>query len=301
MSISVYNITHGGCDDGLASAWVMKRAIPGIKTVFSTFNHEWKEYNFEAGDKVIFTDFCPDPSETVELLNKGVDVKIIDHHATAREKLDAFKDRRSIEHCYHLDMNYCGSYLTWRFYFPNEERPEILKYINISDMWQWDKAEDSMEVCAWVRHNLTMNDTDSFQRLYETWNIPKAQEQGKLLVEQVKALVAKLATNRYELNFDGTLVHAINDSLFPSDLGHEFEKTSPSGIGVTYYISPVNGIVKVSARGKGAKEFCERYGGGGHPLAAGFVMNMKEFMRFFETAKAVKREKIINSRLDTVE
>jgi len=122
-----------------------------------------------------------------------------------------------------------------------------------------------------------------------------------LLVDKVDSLVTRLATNRYEMDFDGTLVHAMNDSLFPSELGHRFEESSPSSIGITYYVSPVNGIVKVSARGKGAKEFCEKYGGGGHPLAAGFVMNIKEFIRFFETAKSVKKEKIINSRLDAVE
>jgi len=163
-----YNVSHSSCDDGLASAWIMKRAIPEIQTIFSTYNHEWKYTNFEAGDKVIFTDFSPEPEDAVELLNQGIDLKIIDHHATAKEKLDRFKDKDSIKSYYHLNMRVCGSYLTWEFYFPNDNVPELLQYINIADMWEWDRREDSREVCAWVRHNLVMNDINSFQRLYDT-------------------------------------------------------------------------------------------------------------------------------------
>ena len=299
--MAIYNCTHSQCDDGLASAWIMKRAYPKIETIFSTYSHEWKHHNFNSGDEIFFTDFSPEPEDAVELINQGVEFLVIDHHLTAQEKLNAFKDKKSIQNHYRLNMEFCGAVLTWKHFFRNESMPELLEYINISDMWQWDERDDSREVCAWNRHNLVMNDIGSFQKLYETWSLTEAREKGALLVDQVNRLVTRLATPRYELNFDGTLVHAMNDSLFPSDLGHEFEKTSPSGIGVTYYVSPVNGIVKVSARGKGAKEFCERYGGGGHPLAAGFVMNMKEFMRFLETAKSVKRERVINSRLDAVE
>lgn len=290
----IYNITHGGgCNDGLASAWVVQRYFSNMpnkpSVIFSTYNYEWKKNQFKSGDKIYFTDFSPKPDEAVNLLNHGIEFVVFDHHATTMEELRNYEDKVFIEHNYNLNTSYCGAILTWKHFFPTEEVPLLLEYINIADMWQWEKKKDSKEVCMWIRNNLILNDINSFDNLFKNFDLKKAICEGSLLLKYRDKLVEELAYNKYEIDFHGIKVHAINDSLFSSELGHVLENSSPSGLGLTYYISATNKTVKVSVRGNGAKEFCEKYGGGGHPHAAGFIMNLESFIRFLDTAKPINK------------
>src|ERR1700722_4754712 len=186
-----YCITHANCLDGLGSAWVFKKFIPDIQIFFSSYSHEWKKIEFQRGDFVYFSDFSPQPEEAVELLNMGIDFLVLDHHATALEKLDRFADKDKIKSKYIFDMNKCGSLISWEYLFkkqigdglsvsnvvlnlfenneilydPETYTPTLLKYIDIGDRWDWDKAEFSREICKYIGLKLEMNNIESFDKL----------------------------------------------------------------------------------------------------------------------------------------
>ncbi len=289
--MTIYNVSHSFCDDGLASAWVIKQAFPKIETQFSLPNvHEWRDLDIKAGDLLYFTDFSPLPQHAIEfIINKGADFAVYDHHLTAQEKLNSCPDKSSIEDKFHFDMAWCGAVVTWKKLFPDKELPELLKYIDIADLWKWDTDPDADDICAYIRFKLRSNDIESFDILAKNFDKNVAKEKGKLLKEHCKQQIDRILNHKYILNFDGTEIAATNDSTFPSELGHLLSEVSPSKIGIAFYMLPLENMVKVSVRGTGAKAFAERFGGGGHELASAFTINLDRFVEYLKTAKKIDK------------
>ncbi len=236
----LYNVTHSLCDDGLASAWVMRSKYPKIQTIFDYHDGAWKKTQFKEGDFIYFTDISPLPKDSIDyIINKGADFFVYDHHETALQELKSFFELggdRSIESKFNIKMGDCGAVLTWRNMFPNEKLPRILSYIDIADLWKWEKDSNALPICRYIRHNVNSNNVDSFQNLVDNIDFEKAIVDGKLLLEQVRKQMNKILFNKMLVDFDGTKLLVVNDSLYGSELGHELAIESPSKLGMTYYI-----------------------------------------------------------------
>ena len=73
----------------------------------------------------------------------------------------------------------------------------------------------------------------------------------------------------------------VNSPFYVSEIGHSIVK---HGMPVAIIWSRREGKVVVSLRSDGmavdVAKLAERYGGGGHPAAAGFSVKVKDFLKF---------------------
>jgi len=297
-----FAVCHKACMDGLASAWVVNLHLPYTEIVFSSYNHEWKndlKNRLTQDDSIYFVDFCPEPEDMISLTNDGVSFTVIDHHDSAERKIREYDEKFKTEHmrwC-HFDMEKCGSTLAWQYFQKltkrENERPKLLEYIEIADIWTWRNERDR-EIDCYIKAILPPHKSiDAFQNLVDTFDEDKAHNMGKMLYQRMQTEVRYTVSKSCLLDFDGQEILSVNASQHFSEVGHELATRDEGGIGLIYIFMPENNQVKFSVRsdsnGK-ANKFAAKFGGGGHPDAAGFYMDVDQFHKYLKTARAIPKK-----------
>lgn len=131
-------ILHHNDADGRCSAAV---AIKYLKQYDFTWIARELDYEQEIGDipEGIVTIYVLDLSFSPKIMRKLVekyDVIWIDHHITAIEKLDEFKDLIGIRR-----DGTAACILTWEHFLPEQDMPAACKYIGDRDVWKFEYGE----------------------------------------------------------------------------------------------------------------------------------------------------------------
>ncbi|HVK40244.1 MAG TPA: DHHA1 domain-containing protein [Candidatus Kapabacteria bacterium] len=206
----------------------------------------------------------------------------IDHHRSALDReaeLREFCDETYIK----MGSGLSGATLVWHYF--NEilgedlPVPTLLQYIADQDIWEW-KLECSREINAalnvfeghaeQIREELerSMADEAEWRRLRLT--------EGHAIVEMVDSQVNKTAWQAIDIPAGRVTLRVLNSASFSSELGNHLSNESdlaPNVIALIYSIQR-DWDVRVSLRSisggaVNAREFAERFGGGGHDNAAG--------------------------------
>jgi len=219
-----------------------------------------------------------------------------------------------------FDLEKSGARLAWEHFRPNTPTPLALQHIEDQDMWRF-ALPGTRAFCRALRllpfdlatwHQL-VTDTPSeaapryaemivqgaaieqfFQREVERLAQSGLRTPARLRGEAVDALQAqrhgqKIITEG-DLSWLTTPGIAINaNAMFASELGNSLAEQSGS-YGLIWQLSG-DGEVKASLRSKGktldVSLIATRYGGGGHPNAAGFRMPAGQF--FSEVLNTIPR------------
>lgn len=80
-------ITHDKCPDGLASALILKDALPGVPIVYLQYGTQ-AHLDLVAEDGMLFCDFSPPEARAQEFVDKGAIV--LDHHKSAQSVVALF-------------------------------------------------------------------------------------------------------------------------------------------------------------------------------------------------------------------
>jgi uncharacterized protein len=220
----------------------------------------------------------------------------IDHHKSAldrEEELKEFCDETYIR----MGSNLSGSTLVWHYFNDrfNEALPvpTLLQYIADQDIWEW-KLECSREINAAlnvfeghaddIREELerSMADEAAWRRLRLT--------EGHAIVEMVDSQVNKTAWQAVDIPAGRVTLRVLNSASFSSELGNYLcseSELAPNVIAVIYSIqrdwSVRCSVRSISGGAVNAREFAQRYGGGGHDNAAGCrFRNFEEFSEALE-------------------
>lgn len=209
-----------------------------------------------------------------------------------------------------FDLEKSGARLAWEHFHPDAAMPLLLRHIEDQDMWRFAMPGTRafcralrllpFDFAAW--HQLTVaTPNETAPRYAETMTQGAAIEQfyqreiehlarsalrmpARLRGEPVDALQAMrhgqpTVTNGDQawLAIPGIAINA--NALFASELGNALAEQSGS-FGLIWQLSG-DGEVKASLRSKGkaldVSVIAARYGGGGHPNAAGFRMPAAQF------------------------
>lgn len=281
-------VAHKACHDGLAGAWVAKQFDPSLNVFFSSRKHEWKDHiHPQTGDFVYFVDFSPNPEDLHHLIDQDIKCMVLDHHDTDVNKIknyDTLNHSGLGQYC-NFDMTKAGCLVAWDYFFKDKPYPKLLEYISIADIWAWRDDRDH----AIVQYMRTLMDADAtleqFEEMLNQFDEEKFAMLGQGIYKRVQKDAKHMAKRFCIMDFDGVEVAAVNGTLYHSEVGHELSLVSPSGIGVVFSVIPESNTIKVSARGDKANKFAEKYGGGGHPQAAGFYMDIDRFNKYLVTAK----------------
>lgn len=256
-------IYHGNCADGFGAAVVVRMALGSHKVEFHPGVYQDPPPDV-AGRNVIMVDFSYKRSVLLGMAQKARTILILDHHKTAEADLIDLPSNVAA----HFDMNHSGAILAWRYFFQDEEPPQLLRHIEDRDLWRFELA-GTREIQAAVF---------SFPYDFETWE--------RLLVKDIAALIRDgeaierkhlkdinefIEAASYRMNIAGYDVPVLNAPYFwSSDAGHIMGKGEP--FAACYWDTQEGRVFSLRSADDGVdvSAIASRFGGGGHAHAAGF-------------------------------
>jgi len=277
-------VYHAGCPDGFGAAWAVWRAWEGDGT-FIARGHEDRMRGVEfAGDELSFVDIAPDNAELIELTDHASSLLVLDHHITAQERLEADSAVSDVvtdsPHRLVFDMNHSGAALAWQHFHPNQPVPDLLRYVEDQDLWNW-ALEDSSEVNAAIA---------SYPRRFEVWSEMAARPIGELaregapIVRANRVEVERIVNRAAPLAIGARRVESVNSSTNRAAIGHALSERERYGEswGCVYRIDGDRVHATLYSIGDfDVAEIATGLGGGGHKNAAGFSVPITEWVREF--------------------
>ena len=289
-------IYHDNCVDGFSAAWCFWHALP------NAFEFHPGVYNQAPPDvfgrRVFLLDFSYKRSVVEEMLFSAESVTFLDHHKSAVEDLEGMEWSHS-NFINKSDLNRSGAMIAWDFICDNMlwERPAplLLQYIQYRDlghMWRTREELKEMGIAYIPQVEEVTANLFSYEMTFDNWESLMAMNEadiidfangGEVLLRKfkkdlklfIKQMARKTVIGGYTVpvaNLPGT---------FASDAGNMMAQGNH--FAATYYdterhrvfsLRSADGLIDVS-------EVAQRYGGGGHPRAAGFKVPRDHYLATF--------------------
>jgi oligoribonuclease NrnB/cAMP/cGMP phosphodiesterase (DHH superfamily) len=275
--MSVLIIYHDRCPDGAAAAWCANKALTesGETCVMHPAVHGTDPplKKARAADKTYILDFSYDRLKMLKLASI-TDLKVLDHHASAEAQC------HGLDFC-EFDMNRSGAGMSWDHFFPGEERPWFIDYIEDRDIWKWQ----------WPNSRAALAYIDTMPKTFETYdklldgepNMGECVERGSAICEYIdqyntQSIEASLRLVDFQApNGDIHMdIPMVNVSMMGISLVvNEIAKGSKFALG---WFRRNDGKYQFSIRVSADSDFdatklAACYGGGGHVKASGFQLD----------------------------
>jgi oligoribonuclease NrnB/cAMP/cGMP phosphodiesterase (DHH superfamily) len=159
------------------------------------------------------------------------------------------------------------------------ETPALLRYVADQDIWEW-KLEDSREINAALnvldgKVETMIDELERSMADEEGWKRERRLE-GKAITAMVDSQIMRSARMVTHLEVGSTWLSIVNATSFSSELGNylcEKSRHSPQVVAIIYSIqedwSIRCSVRSINGGAVNARQFAERFGGGGHDHAAG--------------------------------
>ena len=255
-------IYHDDCPDGFGAAWVVRQAL-GPQVLFHGGVHDTPPPDV-TGKHVILVDFCYKRPVMERLAAQARSMLVLDHHKSAKLDLEGFlpENARIV-----FDMQRSGAMLTWNWYFRGQAAPDLLTRIEDIDLWRFNYP-DTRDVMAAV---------GSYDFDFDLWtdlmkrDLPSLQIEGRILSRKAtKDIQALLTATRRHVTFEGFEVPMANvPRMLASEAGNLMAQEAPFAI-VYHDGAETRNFSLRSANGIDVSMIATKFGGGGHPTAAGF-------------------------------
>lgn len=281
-------IYHSRDLDGWMSAAIVKLKFPDVNLI-----------GWDYGQSIIISDREEDiilvdmsfPPKKMRELGYVHSVTWIDHHASAiRDSIDnAYKTYKGLR-----DPLFAACELTWKYFFPEEVMPEIVRLLGRYDCFGHKGTDEEQKVLEFqYGARQCISDVDnayavlltSIKQVELKMNTDVCED----ILYQGKAIYKYLCTEAMQIyNRAFPVVFLIHDA--PSEVrAYQFlcvnqERFNPVNFGINYHNDKHNGFLCFHyANGKwnfslyndngeiDCSEICKMLGGGGHKGASGFV------------------------------
>ena len=263
---------HKGCMDGLGAAYAVWADQGDEDTVYIPVSYTDTIQMPTATCVITFVDFCP-KREVIEALlglNHVRAVQIIDHHVSAVREIHDLVHPKLLKI---FDESKSGASLAWETIHGGEP-PWLLRHIEDRDLWRF-RFEESRPLHA------ALSGRDwTFAELHELVKgghgaLAKLSVVGRaLLVKHDRDVRDVLASNMRSTRISGIDVVICNGPFtMGSDLGHAMLEANPGVLYVATYWDTAEHrtfSLRSTADGADVSQIAEKFGGGGHPRAAGF-------------------------------
>lgn len=260
-------IYHDQCRDGFGAAYAAWKKFGDSASYIPRKTQDGVPEGLEHKE-IYIVDYSYKKPDLDALVERNKSVVVIDHHATAQEAVESFKQNV-------FDMDHSGAVLAWMYFHPHIEVPKLLLYIEDHDLWRF-KMENNREFGAalgeyeqdfetWDKLNSNLEDRDDFSKFLSL---------GSTIARFEDKLVQKIAAFKEKVLFEGHEIYAVNCSrIYRSAVGHELAtlngKEGGTQMAIVYY--RYDGKVHCSLRSNGdvdVRTLAEKYGGGGHRNAS---------------------------------
>ncbi len=259
--------------DGRCSAAIVRRALgPAVEMFEMQYGNPVPWGAVEKAGTTVIVDFSLSLEEMrrVQAASKLV---WVDHHKTALEALSGpLQDVPGLR-----ALDEAGCVLTWRTFFPGQPVPEAVTYIGDRDIWRFAHAETApFGEGLYQEDNHPANDALWGPLLAERGDRARVEAliaRGRVLrAARLKGIERQVARSGFEVTFEGHRTLAIN-ARGSGDLG-QYIREQGFELAYCYSEASQNGrlvtFVTLYSDRVDVSEIARRYGGGGHPGAAGF-------------------------------
>lgn len=261
---------HKNCPDGTVAAWCAREKLGSsanyIAIDWDNVQEDIAEQN--KGMHVVVVDYAFPPIILRAIREQALSVVQLDHHASS---VEMYKNQECPGCNITFDMHQSGAGLAWSHFFPNVEKPHMVKYVEDADLWRW-----SLPSSRGYSRNLGTAPL-TFERLDEMYQWTPEQVQnfmneGEKLQAQYDMLCKTFADIARPLNLDGIQGHHVSASrALSSDVGEMIYNENKSFACVWYVENETT--IKIGLRSHktlDVKSIAQRFGGGGHPNASAF-------------------------------
>jgi len=275
---------HAGCPDGFGAAWSVRSAW-GEDAYYIARSHEDRAPASLCEDSLVtFVDIAPACDELEELAEITAQVVVLDHHVTARDRLasdaSVVNSLEAEGHVLHFDLEHSGAMLAWQYFRPGDPPPELLRYVEDQDLWNW-ALPDSDAVNAAIA---------SYPREFEAWDrlaadsIESLAVQGRPILRANRIEVERCVEHARPVALGTRRIEAVNASTNRSQIGHQLARRAAFGSewGLVYRVegSEVFGTL-YSIGDLDVSQIAVSYGGGGHKNASGFHVSLEQWLKDF--------------------
>lgn len=208
----------------------------------------------------------------------------IDHHKSAIEDSERplkYNDLKGIR-----DTKFAACELTWKYFFPIETIPEIIRLLGRYDCFGHKGTSEEIKVLEFqygARQAIPNYNTAYDYLMYNLQDdidcvhgdehvVNRLHIEGRSIYEYLCTEAKQIYANRFDLNLNGFKFIAINRERFnPINFNIDYNKDGYDGVACFYFDGTTwvfslyndNGLVDCSAIAK-------QFGGGGHAGASGF-------------------------------
>jgi hypothetical protein len=170
--------------------------------------------------------------------------------------------------------------LAWKHFHPDEPAPDLLRYVQDQDLWNWELPE-SEEINAAI---------GSYPRRHDDWDklaarpIGSLADEGRPIVRANRIEVARALAHAHPVAIGSVRIEAVNARHPRAEIGHELATRAKYGQpwGIVYRV--VGSRVDCSIYSLGdcdASAIATQFGGGGHRNASGFSVSLKSWLEDF--------------------
>lgn len=259
---------HADCFDGFSGAWAAWKKL-GNRAEYIPIRHQTPPPRGLVNKTVYMIDIVFPAPTFQELLHRNKRVVVIDHHSTAKEIAETAHETA-------FDLNHSGAALAWNYFHPQKPLPTLLKVIEENDLWRFKSAYTKPLIAVMEGIRFTFEAWNNVARHLEN---PKQRKQyiehGKVILKYKDALVAQITRRAERGTFEGHPVWIVNTPIFESEVGHMLVDQG-KGPKIAIIWRQMENIVRVSLRSTpkvNVALLAQKYGGGGHPQAAGFKIS----------------------------
>ncbi len=267
---------HASCADGFGAAWAAWKVL-GNKAVYVPVQYG-QPYppEIDGGISNLYLVDFSYPVETMHrLANCANQMVVIDHHKTAEGPLDSFAAQSGDGVTVVFDLQKSGAVLTWEYFRPGERLPNLLKFVQDRDLWQW-KLPESKEVSACIQSRpFEFNEWDFLcNALDDGAHLWRLIDEGKAILRYQSQQIERAVRQAELQDIRGEKVPVVNATTLQSEIGEALcREYVDAPFSATFFIrSDGKKVWSLRSRnGYDVGAFAKAQGGGGHPAAAGFV------------------------------
>ena len=268
-------------NDGKFCAFLVKRKYPQTRIYLTNYSKTFDESVL--GDVTFVTDFSFDSIDVLRRISTKTQLIWIDHHPVIDEAKKTNFDPEGFR-----SKSVSAAMLTWKYLYPDENIPAAIQYVSDYDTWKWCNNINAL----YFHYGLGMldlvpNDRKTDKIVDQIITDPDYVERICVIGKKIDHYISVhnktvVDDGAFETEFDGIKALACNTKNTNSLLFASMEsryKDFPFRILFSYFSNIGKYRVSVFTIDKQypVNVIARKYGGGGHPEAAGFTCDELPF------------------------
>lgn len=258
--------------DGQCSARIVREKFPSAKIKFCPINYrdpfDFSIINKETELWVLDFSFPQEDMYMISSLSKKL--HWVDHHKSAL----SISEQSLINAECVVDIFQSSSLSVWKLLFPDKPIPDVVKFVDDYDLWQF-RYKETKRFHEWAVLRLNDPDDALWGELFNKGIDPLYLHIGEILNMKKTKAIKEFVDRGYFGTINGVKAYYVNSPIYASEIGEYVYLRSEEPIVVVIYqhVGPNRVVFSLRSNSVNVRKIAEKFGGGGHDFASGFELN----------------------------